>query len=78
MAKFELVRFTDPNDGEVTYAQFADDRQQVAVYTSKTFAFEQFGEELHFDSVSYVLLSGGEYADAVQAALDEGEVIKTA
>lgn len=78
MAKFELVRFIDPNDGEKTFAQFAEDRTLVAVYISEQCGREQLGNELRFDSVEDVLAEGDEYADAVQAALDEGEVVATA
>ncbi|KLQ40427.1 hypothetical protein ABR33_00135 [Enterobacter bugandensis] len=78
MAKFELVRFIDPNDGEVTFAQFTADRALVAVYTSERYGRLKLGKEENFDSVEYVLAQGDEYADAVQAALDEGEVVETA
>ena len=51
MAKFELVRFIDPNDGEVTFAQFTADRALVAVYTSERYGRLKLGNEENFDSV---------------------------
>ncbi|QHR70496.1 hypothetical protein megetsur_6 [Escherichia phage megetsur] len=76
MAKFELVRFINPNDGEVTFAQFNAERTEVAVYTSERYARSQLGNEEHFDDIEEALATTG-YAAAVRAAL-QGEVVATA
>lgn len=77
MAKFELVKFIDPYDNSETFAQFTDNRTQVAIYTSESAARDNFGEEMFFDSVEEVREGGGPYADALKAALEDGEVVAT-
>lgn len=74
MAKYEIVRFIDSSDESETFAQFVDDRKRVAIYTKERYARENFGHEPFFDSVDEVREQGGEYADALEAALG-GEVI---
>lgn len=76
MAKFELVRFIDPNDGEETFAQFADDRSLVAIYNTERTARRWFKEDEDMDSIEEALAIPG-YAEAVEAAL-KGEVVATA
>ncbi|HDC4671398.1 TPA: hypothetical protein O8U00_004428, partial [Enterobacter kobei] len=51
MAKFELVRFIDPNDGEETFAQFADDRTLVAIYNSEDTARRWFKVDDDMDDI---------------------------
>ena len=76
MAKFELVKFIDPNDGEETFAQFADDRKLVAIYSSERIARRWFTVDEDMDSIAEAKGIPG-YAEAVEAAL-EGEVVETA
>ncbi|BES79642.1 hypothetical protein [Cronobacter phage RZ4] len=76
MAKYELVRFIDPNDGETTFAQFANDRTEVAIYNSESMARDMFTEDYSMDTVEDALNIPG-YAEAVEAAL-KGEVVETA
>ena len=76
MAKFELVRFIDPNDGEETFAQFADDRTLVAIYHSEDAARRWFKVDDNMYDIEEAQAIPG-YAEAVEAAL-EGEVIATA
>lgn len=76
MAKFELVKFIDPNDGEETFAQFADDRTLVAIYNSEDTARRWFKVDDDMDDIEEAQAMPG-YAEAVEAAL-EGEVIATA
>jgi len=74
MAKFELVRFIDPADDSVTFAQFTDDRTKVAIYNEERYARQNFGDELFFDDVAEVKSQGSDYTAALEAAL-EGEVV---
>lgn len=76
MAQFELVKFIDPNDGEETFAQFADDRKLVSIYSSESIARRWFKVDDDMDDIEEAQAIPG-YAEAVEAAL-EGEVIATA
>lgn len=76
MAQFELVKFIDPNDGEETFAQFADDRKLVSIYSSESIARRLFKVDVDMDSIEEALAIP-DYAEAVEAAL-KGEVVATA
>lgn len=69
MSKCTLVKFVDPSDGADTFAQFSENKEGIAIYTSEEAARRRFGCEPLFDSVEEVRAEGGAYAAALEAAL---------
>lgn len=69
MSKCTLVKFVGPFDDEDTFAQFSENKEGIAIYTSEEAARRRFGREQRFDSVEEVRAAGGAYAAALEAAL---------